>query len=217
MRYLLLFITTFLILNMSEAQDNYMDSVSYSLGVMVAQNLKQQGIKNINQEAFTTAFQDVLEDKELKIDAESASKVINQFFVKQEESKFAMNKEAGEMFLSKNKQRPEVVTTESGLQYEILSRGDGTKPALTDKVRVHYHGTLTNGDVFDSSVDRGESISFPLNGVIKGWQEGLQLMNVGSKYKFYIPYDLAYGANAAGAKIKPFSALVFEVELLGIE
>lgn len=216
MKYLITIITV-LIFNMSEAQENYMDSVSYSLGVMVAQNLKQQGVKNINKESFVQAFEDVLEDNELKIDPQSASDVVNQFFVKQEESKFAMNKEAGEMFLSKNKERPEVITTESGLQYEILSRGEGTKPTLSDKVKVHYHGTLTNGDVFDSSVQRGEPISFPLNGVIKGWQEGVQLMNVGSKYKFYIPYDLAYGANAAGAKIKPFSALVFEVELLGIE
>ena len=126
-------------------------------------------------------------------------------------------KEEGEKFLLENKKRSGVMTTASGLQYEVIKMGDGAKPGPTDKVKTHYHGTLIDGTVFDSSVERGEPISFQVNGVIAGWQEALQLMNVGSKYKLYIPYNLAYGERGAGADIKPFSALIFEVELLGIE
>ncbi|MBR1808380.1 MAG: FKBP-type peptidyl-prolyl cis-trans isomerase [Paludibacteraceae bacterium] len=130
--------------------------------------------------------------------------------------KYGDTQAEGELFLEENKKRPEVTTTESGLQYEVLKQGKGKKPAATDKVKVHYHGTLTDGTVFDSSVDRGEPAEFYLNQVIAGWTEGLQLMPVGSKYKFYIPQELGYGSRAAGS-IPPYSALIFEVELLSIE
>lgn len=202
----------------SRAQlNNNMDSVSYSLGVMVAQNLKQQNINGVNKSVFTQAFNDMLDEKDLLIETSQASKLINDFFAQEEAKKFGENKKAGEEYLVENAKREEVQVTESGLQYEILNKGDGAIPSLNDKVKVHYHGTLIDGTVFDSSIERGEPISFNLNGVIKGWQEGLQLMPVGSKYKLYIPYELAYGSNPAGPKIQPFSALIFEVTLLGIE
>ena len=127
------------------------------------------------------------------------------------------NLDAGKAFLAENGLRGEVVTTDSGLQYEVLTPAEGRKPKATDEVTVHYHGTLIDGTVFDSSVQRGKPTSFPLNRVISGWTEGLQLMSVGSKYKFYIPYNLGYGDQAAGAEIKPFSALIFEVELISIK
>ena len=123
----------------------------------------------------------------------------------------------GEAFLAENGKRPEVTTTASGLQYEVIEMGDGAKPTASSTVKVHYRGTLLDGTVFDSSYDRGEPISFPLNGVIRGWTEGLQLMPVGSKFKFYIPYDLAYGERGAGQVIGPYETLIFEVELLNIE
>jgi FKBP-type peptidyl-prolyl cis-trans isomerase FklB len=131
--------------------------------------------------------------------------------------KHAGNLEAGKKFLEENAKKPGVKTTASGLQYEVLKDGSGAKPTLQSKVKVHYHGTLIDGKVFDSSVNRGEPITFPLNGVIQGWQEGVQLMPVGSKYRFYIPYNLAYGERGAGANIPPYSALIFDVELLAIE
>lgn len=193
------------------------DSVSYSLGVLVGMNMSQQGFENLDRDIFAKAVTSVLDGKDVDIPSADAQKIVNDYLLKQEEDKYKMNKEAGEMFLKKNANRDGVVTMDNGLQYEIIKEGTGDKPTLSDKVKVHYHGTLPNGDVFDSSVDRGEPISFNLNGVIKGWQIGLQQMSVGSKYKLFIPYDLAYGPNAAGDKIKPYSALIFEVELLDIE
>ena len=199
------------------AQKTYIDSVSYSLGVMVAQNFKSTDIPKINQLEFAKAFNQVIQDEELSISPADANQIINDFFMKQEEKKFSDNKEAGEQFLVENAKRDEVSVTKSGLQYEILEKGSGPRPTIDDKVNVHYHGTLIDGKVFDSSVERGEPISFKLRGVIKGWQEGLQLMPVGSKYKLYIPQDLAYGPNSPNPVIKPFSTLIFEVELLNIE
>jgi len=197
------------------AQDNA--EMSYSLGVIVAQNLKKQGITDLDGDKFAKAIKDVLAGNALEISFEDADSIFQDYSKKQQEMAHVGNKTAGEEFLATNGARSEVSTTASGLQYEVITEGTGAKPSLLDKVNVHYHGTLITGETFDSSVDRGEPISFPLNGVIVGWQEGLQLMTVGSKYKFYIPYNLAYGERAAGAAIKPFSALVFEVELLGIE
>ncbi len=196
-------------------QDN--DTMSYSLGVIVAQNLKKQGITDISGDRFAKAIQDVLTGADLEVSFEDADRIFAEYSQKKQEMAHAGNKTAGEEFLAANKTKAGVSTTASGLQYEVITEGTGAKPSLTDKVNVHYHGTLITGETFDSSVDRGEPISFPLNGVIVGWQEGLQLMTVGSKYKFFIPYNLAYGERAAGPTIKPFSALVFEVELLGIE
>ena len=158
----------------------------------MAQYLMQYGEKELNYEEFKAGIDLVL-------------------------NMSAKAKEEGEKFLAENAKREGVKTTASGLQYEVLETTLGQKPKATDSVRVHYEGTLIDGTVFDSSYKRGESIAFPLNGVIKGWTEGLQLMSVGSKYKFFIPYQLAYGERGAGASIPPYAALIFTVELLGIE
>ena len=168
------------------------NSLSFQLGTSVAQYLMQYGQKELNHDEFKQGIAFVME---------ASTKA----------------KEAGEKFLAENAKRPEVKTTASGLQYEVLEGTIGQKPTATDKVRVHYEGTLIDGTVFDSSYKRGQSISFALNQVIRGWTEGLQLMSVGSKYKLYIPYELGYGAAGAGADIPPYAALIFTVELLGIE
>ena len=168
------------------------NSLSFQLGTSVAQYLMQYGEKELNYEEFKAGIDLVL-------------------------NMSAKAKEEGEKFLAENAKREGVKTTASGLQYEVLEATIGQKPKATDTVRVHYEGTLIDGTVFDSSYKRGESISFPLNGVIKGWTEGLQLMSVGSKYKFFIPYQLAYGERGAGGSIPPYAALIFTVELLGIE
>lgn len=196
---------------------NEKDSVSYSLGVNIATNIKNQGFDSINTAALAKAVEDVYGDAELAISEQEAGEYINNYFRAMQEKKQAAAAEEGQQFLAENAKRPEVTTTESGLQYEVLKEGDGPKPEATDKVTVHYHGTLVDGTVFDSSVERGQPATFPLNGVIKGWTEGLQYMPVGSKYKFYIPSDLAYGPRGAGGKIGPNATLIFEVELLSIE
>ena len=168
------------------------NSLSFQLGTSVAQYLMQYGQNELNYDEFKAGIAFVM----------NAS---------------AKAKEEGEKFLAENAKRPEVKTTASGLQYEVLESTLGQKPKATDTVRVHYEGTLIDGTVFDSSYKRGQSISFGLNQVIKGWTEGLQLMSVGSKYKLFIPYQLGYGAAGAGANIPPYAALIFTVELLGIE
>ena len=167
-------------------------SLSFQLGISIAQYLIQYGEKELNYDEFKQGI-----DYVMKMSGEA--------------------KTAGEQFLAENAKREGVKTTASGLQYEVLEATIGQKPKATDTVRVHYEGTLIDGTVFDSSYKRGESIAFPLNGVIKGWTEGLQLMSVGSKYKFFIPYQLAYGERGAGGSIPPYAALIFTVELLGIE
>ncbi|MBQ0118346.1 MAG: FKBP-type peptidyl-prolyl cis-trans isomerase [Paludibacteraceae bacterium] len=167
-------------------------SLSFQLGTSVAQYLMQYGEKELNYDEFRQGI-----DFVMKASTEA--------------------KTAGEKFLQENGKRPEVTTTDSGLQYEIIEAALGQKPKATDTVRVHYEGTLIDGTVFDSSYKRGESITFGLNQVIKGWTEGLQLMSVGSKYKLYIPYTLGYGAQGAGGSIPPYATLIFTVELLGIE
>jgi len=193
-----------------------MDSASYSIGVLFANSLEQQGITEVNAEMIAAGLNDALAGQ-AKVTMQEAQGQFQRFAQAKQAAKFEVNKSAGEEFLAKNKTRPEVKTTDSGLQYEVLQAGDGASPAATDKVKVHYHGTLLDGTVFDSSVERGEPISFGLNQVIPGWTEGVQLMQVGAKYRFFIPQELAYGARGAGQDIKPFSALIFEVELLDIE
>lgn len=200
----------------AQEEKTNMDSLSYSLGVLVAQNLKSQGFENLDASSMAAAIQDVLTDKDLKIDVKEANAQVQSYMQAKQAAQFAENKGAGEAFLKENALRGNVVTTESGLQYEVLNPGSGAKPSATSNVTVHYHGTLIDGTVFDSSVDRGKPASFGLNQVIKGWTEGLQLMSTGAKYRFYIPYNLGYGEQAAGEKIKPFSTLVFEVELIKI-
>lgn len=196
-----------------------MDTTSYSVGLVIAKNLKSQGITNLDQSSFSQAFKDVFEGNDVAVSMEEANNNFRDLIEKQKSIVDLSTKKEGDVFLKENAERPEVKTTESGLQYEVLeAKPDSVqRPNLTDKVRVHYHGTLIDGTVFDSSIDRDEPISFPLNGVIRGWQEGLQLMKVGEKFRFYIPYDLAYGSQAAGPVIKPYSTLVFDVILLGIE
>ena len=215
MKYIFVLLIALLSTNAINAQN--MDEISYSLGVVMAQNLKKEGIKGLNADQLAKAITDVLEGKTLDITPEEASAKFQAYMQKQQESAHSNNKSAGEIFLAANKTKTGITTTDSGLQYEVISKGEGAMPTLNDKVNVHYHGTLITGEVFDSSVERGEPISFPLNGVIQGWQEGLQLMPVGSKYRFFIPQEIAYGNRGAGALIKPYSALIFEVELLGIE
>ncbi|PHI19233.1 peptidylprolyl isomerase [Lewinellaceae bacterium SD302] len=193
-----------------------MDSVSYSLGVLFAQNLKQQGMSEVDSEALSKGFADALAGKET-IDAQQANAMVQQHFQAAAAKKGAAAKGEGEAFLAENAKREGVQVTDSGLQYEILKPGNGKSPTATQTVKVHYHGTLIDGTVFDSSVDRGETIEFPLNRVISGWTEGLQLMQEGAKYRFFIPYDLAYGERGSGAKIAPYSALIFDVELFEVK
>ena len=194
-----------------------MDKISYALGLSMGQNLMGSGVEKLNYQDLAAGIEDVLTHQQPKISYQEAQQVLNTFFQELEQKIAVAAKEAGEKFLAENAKREGVKVTESGLQYEILEPSLGQKPKATDTVRVHYEGTLIDGTVFDSSYKRGESITFPLNGVIKGWTEGLQLMSIGSKYKFFIPYQLAYGERGAGASIPPYAALIFTVELLGIE
>lgn len=194
-----------------------MDKLSYALGLGIGTQLKQLGADGIALDDFTAAIADMLAGRKSQIAEAEARRLVNDFFQKQEEKKAGTARKDGEDFLAKNGARPEVTTTKSGLQYEILTQGTGRKPQSTDTVKVHYEGTLIDGTVFDSSYKRGEPISFPLNGVIAGWTEGLQLMAEGSKYRLYIPYNLAYGERGAGQQIPPYAALVFTVELLEVQ
>jgi len=195
---------------------NEIDSVSYSLGLNVARNVKGQGLEEINIDALVKAFNDVYEDRELVLNEMEAGQCLQSYFQRAQMAMSDASKAAGAAFLAENKSRDGVVTTESGLQYEIITEGSGDKPGLEDNVTTHYHGTLIDGTVFDSSVDRGEPVSFAVNGVIPGWTEALQLMSVGSKYKLYIPSELAYGERGAGGAIGPNETLIFEVELISI-
>ncbi len=194
-----------------------MDKISYALGLSMGQNLMGSGVEKLNYQDLAKGIEDVLTHQQPQITYQEAQQVLNTFFQELEQKIAGAAKADGEKFLSENAKREGVKTTASGLQYEILEPSLGQKPKATDTVRVHYEGTLIDGTVFDSSYKRGESITFPLNGVIKGWTEGLQLMSIGSKYKFFIPYQLAYGERGAGQTIPPYAALIFTVELLGIE
>ena len=193
-----------------------MDSVSYSLGISVANNLKSSGFESIETHAVASAFSDVFEGYKVKINEEDANMLIQDYFVELSQKKSQEAISAGQALLDENAKKEGVTTTASGLQYEVLTNGTGATPVETDQVTVHYHGTLVDGTVFDSSVERGQPATFPVNGVIPGWVEALQLMNVGSKYKLYIPSDLAYGERGAGGSIGPNETLIFEVELLSI-
>ena len=194
-----------------------MDKISYALGLSIGNNFKASGVNSRAVEDFVAGLNDVLADKDPQISYEDAKVVINEYFMKLQQERFENNKAAGAEFLKINGCREDVTTLPSGLQYQVLVMGDGPKPTLSDSVKCHYHGTLINGVVFDSSVNRGEPAVFPLGGVIKGWTEVLQLMPVGSKWRVTIPYDLAYGERGAGQAIEPYSTLIFDIELLGIE
>ena len=194
---------------------NEIDSVSYSLGVNIGENIKTQ-FEDIKIDNFLSGMQEVIDGVEPKINNDQALMVIQNYFTKKQSAKSEVKIEEGRKFLEENSKKEGVITLASGLQYEIINDGSGEKPKLEDNVTTHYHGTLLDGTVFDSSVDRGEPASFPVGGVIKGWTEALQLMSVGSKWKLYVPYDLAYGERGAGPQIGPYSTLIFEVELLNI-
>ena len=194
-----------------------MDKISYAIGLSMGQNLMGSGVTSLEYADLAAGIKDVLEKNQPQISYQEAQQVLGKFFSELEAKIAGQAKAAGEAFLAENAKREGVKVTESGLQYEVLEATIGQKPKATDKVRVHYEGTLIDGTVFDSSYKRGESITFGLNQVIKGWTEGLQLMSIGSKYKLYLPYHLAYGERGAGANIPPYAALIFTVELLGIE
>ena len=194
-----------------------MDKISYAIGLSMGQNLMGSGVTSLEYADLAAGIKDVLEKNQPQISYQEAQQVLGKFFIELDQKIAGEAKAAGEAFLAENAKREGVKVTESGLQYEVLEATIGQKPKATDKVRVHYEGTLIDGTVFDSSYKRGESITFGLNQVIKGWTEGLQLMSIGSKYKLYLPYQLAYGERGAGANIPPYAALIFTVELLGIE
>ena len=193
-----------------------MEKVSYSLGVNVAKSVKNQGLESIDSEAIAQAFTDVFVGNELKISEQESNVILQEYFGKLAQKAQSQNVEAGQNFLAENAKRDGVVTTATGLQYEVLTEGSGDSPKETDQVTVHYHGTLIDGTVFDSSVERGQPATFPVNGVIPGWVEALQLMNPGAKFKLFIPSNLAYGERGAGGAIGPNATLIFEVELISI-
>lgn len=194
-----------------------MDKVSYALGLSLGQNMASSGVKTIEFDDLVAGMKAIMNKEKPAISFDEAQEVLNTFFAELEAKVAGKAKAEGEAFLAENAKRAGVIVTGSGLQYEVLTAAEGKKPKATDKVKVHYEGTLIDGTVFDSSYRRGEAISFGLNQVIKGWTEGVQLMSVGAKYKFFIPYNLAYGERGAGAQIPPYAALIFTVELLGIE
>ena len=193
-----------------------MEQLSYALGMVIGQNLKDMGIAQFDNEKFTTAVCHILSDAKPEMTMAEAHQQVAAYLQAKEAEKGKAAREAGEHYLAENAKKEGVVVLPSGLQYQVLTATEGRKPAATDNVKCHYEGRLTDGTVFDSSYRRGEPATFPLNGVIAGWTEGLQLMSEGSKFRFFIPYHLAYGERGAGASIPPYAALIFDVELLEV-
>lgn len=200
-----------------------MDKVSYALGIGIGRQLSQMGAAELNIDDFAQAIKDVIAGN-LKLDEAEAQQLVQEFFAQQEAKQQAaaaekgkVAKAEGENFLAENGKKEGIITTASGLQYQVLREGNGKSPKATDTVECHYEGTLIDGTKFDSSYDRGQTATFPLNQVIAGWTEGLQLMKEGGKYRFFIPYNLGYGERGAGASIPPFAALVFDVELVTVK
>lgn len=201
-----------------------MDKFSYALGLGIGQQLKQMGLKDtLVIEDFAASIVDVLQDNDLKVSNQEAQVIVSSFFQKKEEEMKAAQAEAGkaakkegEAFLAENAKKDGITVTKSGLQYEVLQEGAGKQPKATDTVRCHYEGRLLDGTIFESSYKRNEPADFGLQQVIAGWTEGVQLMSEGSKYRFYIPYMLAYGEGGAGAMIPPFATLIFDVELIKV-
>ena len=193
-----------------------MDKFSYGLGLGIGQNLQSMGISNMNVEDFMKGINDVLSGGKTEITHTEAQKVVNEHFKALAEEAYAQNKNAGEAFLAENAKKEGVKVLPSGLQYQVITEGNGKKPSATDRVQCHYEGTLIDGTIFDSSIKRGEPAVFGVNQVIKGWVEALQLMQEGAKWRLYIPYDMAYGEHGAGEMIPPYSALIFDVELIKV-
>lgn len=200
-----------------------MNKLSYALGLGIGRQLAQMGAEDLNIDDFSQAIKDILTGKEPQVSDQEAQKLVTTFFEEQEAKqraaaaeKYKDNKEKGEAWLANKAMEEGVVALPSGLLYQVLNEGSGKKPTAADTVECHYEGRLIDGTVFDSSYKRGESATFPLNGVITGWTEGVQLMSEGAKYRFFIPYQLAYGERGAGQTIPPFAALVFDVELIKV-
>lgn len=200
-----------------------MDKLSYALGIGIGSQLAGMGAKGLNIDDFAQAVKDVISGTPLKVNNAEAQSLVQAFFQEQEEKQRAaaaeagkVAKAAGESFLAENAKKEGIVVLPSGLQYQVLKEGNGKKPSATDQIKCHYEGTLIDGTIFDSSYQRNEPATFGLNQVIAGWTEGVQLMSEGAKYRFFIPYNLAYGERGAGAQIPPFAALVFDVELLKV-
>lgn len=199
--------------NLEDEQEKF----SYAFGLRVGANLKNIGFDSLSYASFAAALEDIMLEQE-KMPLEEAQNLVQATIATRQEAVAKEKSAEGERFLAENGKKPNIVTTENGLQYEVMSKGEGPIPTSGDKVKVHYTGMLLDGKVFDSSIERGEPIVFGVTGVIKGWTEALQLMPVGSKWKLFIPQDLAYGPRGAGGgEIPPYAALIFEVELLGIE
>ena len=193
-----------------------MDKFSYAIGLGIGQNLLSMGAQGINVEDFAHASADVLNRNELAMSHNEAREIVNKYFMELEEKMNAENIEKGKAFLAENAKKEGIVTLPSGLQYEVITEGNGKKPSATDRVKCHYEGTLIDGTLFDSSIKRGQPAVFGVNQVIKGWVEALQLMSEGSKWRLFIPSELGYGAQQAGELIPPHSTLIFEVELIEV-
>ena len=193
-----------------------MDKLSYALGMVIAENLKGLGANDVDTTDFAKAVADVLAGKSTELTPIEAQTTVQEFMQKQEAERSKFMRKAGEDFLAENAKKDGVVVLPSGLQYTVLTEGTGAQPKATDQVKCHYEGRLIDETVFDSSYQRGEPAVFPLNGVIAGWTEGVQLMKEGAKYRFFIPYNLAYGERGAGNSIPPYAALVFDVELIKV-
>ena len=193
-----------------------MDKFSYAIGLGIGQNLLSMGAQGINVEDFAQAIADVLNRKETAISHNEAREIVNKYFAELEEKMNAENIEKGKAFLAENAKKEGIVTLPSGLQYEVITEGNGKKPSATDRVKCHYEGTLIDGTLFDSSIKRGQPAVFGVNQVIRGWVEALQLMSEGSKWRLFIPSELGYGAQQAGEMIPPHSTLIFDVELIEV-
>ena len=193
-----------------------MDKISYALGLGIGQQIKNMHIEGFSIEDFSQSIRDIIEGNPTAMSSREAQQMLNEYFEKQAKEQAQQAIAEGKVFLEENARRPEVTQTKSGLQYEVLSEGSGRSPKATDTVKVHYTGRLIDGTVFDSSIQRGTPLVFPLNQVIAGWTEGVQLMKEGAKYRFFIPYLLAYGERGAGSSIPPYSTLVFDVELIKV-
>ncbi|GAB1416322.1 FKBP-type peptidyl-prolyl cis-trans isomerase [Paludibacter sp.] len=193
-----------------------MDKISYALGLSLGNNLKNSGFEGLDYQKLAEGIKHVIQGEKFEMSLQEAQNLLNEYFQKLQEKAFEQNIRDGKDFLAKNGKRNEVITTKSGLQYEVITQGDGKIPTAKDRVKVHYHGTLINGEVFDSSVKRGEPATFGVTQVIQGWVEALQLMTVGSKWKLFISSELAYGSQGAGQMIGPHTTLIFDVELLDI-
>lgn len=193
-----------------------MKDISYALGLSIASNLKNSGVEALDIEQFTQGLNAIINNEKIRMSPDEVNQILNEFFEGMQKKAEGNNSETGKAFLAENKNKAGVTETASGLQYQVITEGSGPKPTAKNQVKVHYTGTLIDGTVFDSSVSRGEPATFGVTQVISGWVEGLQLMSKGAKYKFFIPSNLAYGAQGAGKAIGPNATLIFEVELLDI-